>query len=138
MLCYGDDLLVRHKGAPDVPFQVFSKETLEYDANASAYSVADGEEDYLKFTPLDAIGPDNEEGNRWLRASPMCTDGENIYMLVQYKRSNYSSQVVKTVLETYEISERKLRRVNETTLYKDNEGTTFKGSRKDFDHGYLA
>lgn len=118
---------------------MFSKETLEYDADAQAYSVADGEEDYLKFTPLDTVFPVNEEeGNRWMRASPMSTDGENIYMLVQYKRSNYSSQVVKTVLETYEVSERKLRRVNDTTLYKDSEGTKFKGSRKDFDLGYLA
>lgn len=35
----------------------------------------------------------------------MCSDGENIYMLVQYKQRDFSSPIVKTVLEVYEVSD---------------------------------
>ncbi len=47
---------MRHKDAPDVPFQVFSKETLKpvADEEENKFTLADGEdEDYLKWTPLD-------------------------------------------------------------------------------------
>lgn len=111
MLCHNNFFLVRHRDASDVPFQVFSKETLKHDAEVQAFSC---EEDLLKFTPTDTIFPENtSEGNRWCRASPMYSDGELIFFLVQYKTSGYSSSTVKTVLETYEVDEdaRKLKRV---------------------------
>ena len=104
MLCHAGELLVRHRDVPDVPFVVFSKETLERDENAQPYGMADGEDDHLKWTPIDTEFPENDEdGNRWMRACPMFSDGENIYLLVQYKRQSYTSRVVKTVLETYEV-----------------------------------
>jgi len=42
------------------------------------FTKADGEEeDYLKWTPLDTEFEENKrEGNRWMRASPMFSDGE--------------------------------------------------------------
>lgn len=47
--------------------------------------MAEGE-DYLKWTPKDTDYPENaNEGNRWMRASPMFSDGELIYLLVQYR-----------------------------------------------------
>ena len=62
-----------------------------------------------------------EEGNRWHRASPMFSDGELIYLLVQYRQKNFSSPIVKTVCEVYEVSEdRKLKRTQEQPLYKDD------------------
>ena len=62
------------------------------------------------------------EGNRWMRASPMYSDGELIFFLVQYKRSNYTSETIKIVLESYEVDDetRKMKRVQELTLYKDD------------------
>ena len=83
MLCHGGQLFVRHKDAPDVPFQQFSKESMTVVENQTPFKVPPGEEDYLKWTPLDTEYEENaEEGNRWHRASPMFSDGECIYMLV--------------------------------------------------------
>ena len=44
------------------------------------------------------------------------------------------------MLETYEVDDttRKMKRVNELTLYKDEQNNRFKGSRKSYDNGYLA
>lgn len=47
-----------------------------------------------------------------MRASPMFSDGELIYFLVQYKVSSFTSAIVKTVLEVYEVNEeRKMVRI---------------------------
>ena len=119
MLCHKSHFMIRHRDAPDVPFQLYNKETLEPDRESLAYS---SENDLLKWTPNDSNFPENSaDGNRWMRASPMYSDGELIYFLVQYKRSSYTSETIKTVLETYEVDEttRRMTRVNELTLYKD-------------------
>ena len=102
--------------------------------------MADGEEDYLKWTPENtSFSSDSAEGNRWMRSSPMFSDGELIYMLVQYKETDYSSRTIKTVLETYEVNDRKMKRINELTLLKNSEGARFVGSRKvTGGGGYLA
>ena len=74
-----------------------------------------------------------------MRASPMYSDGELIFFLVQYKESNYTSSTIKTVLETYEVDEnRKMKRIQELPLYKDDSNNYFKGSRKTHDGGYLS
>ena len=115
--------MIRHRDAPNVPFQLYNKETLQKDTEALAYSSVDGEEDLLKFTPMDSNFAENTaEGNRWMRASPMYSDGELIFFLVQYKRSNYTSETIKIVLESYEVDDetRKMKRVQELTLYKDD------------------
>ena len=87
MLVYRDLWLVRHKDSPDVPFEVYDKETLMKKEGEDPFKSADGEEeDYLKWTPLDTAYEENKvEGNRWMRASPMFTNGELIYMMVQYR-----------------------------------------------------
>lgn len=65
----------------------------------------------------------------------MFTDGEYIYMLTSYKVKNFTSKTVKIVLETYEVSEeRKMRRINELPLYK-NEDTYYSGSSKNIENG---
>ena len=116
MLCHDGLLLVRHRDAPDVPFVVWDKQTLKKSEDAEPFVLAEGEnEDYLKWTPLDTEYPENlEEGNRWHRASPMFSDGELIYMLVQYRQKGFDTPIVKTVLETYEVSDdHKMKRIQE-------------------------
>ena len=78
-----------------------------------------------------------EEGNRWHRASPMFSDGECLYMLVQYRQKSFTSPIVRTVLEVYDIDseERTLKRTLEQPLYKDDQGTYYKGSKKQKDKG---
>ena len=78
MLMHNDLWLVRHENAPDLPFEVFDKETLKKKDGEVEFSKADTEpEDYLRWTPLDTQYEENkEEGNRWMRASPMFSDGE--------------------------------------------------------------
>ena len=142
MLCHDGLLLVRHRDAPDVPFVVWDKQTLKKSEDAEPFSLAEGEnEDYLKWTPLDTEYPENlEEGNRWHRASPMFSDGELIYMLVQYRQKGFDTPIVKTVLETYEVSDdHKMKRIQEQPLYKDSEQNYYKGSKKQKDlGGHLA
>ena len=86
MLIYKDLWLVRHKDAPDVPFEVWDKETLkkkEGDDVPQFIGANDEEKSYLKWTPLDKEYEENKsEGNRWMRASPMFYDTEFIYMMV--------------------------------------------------------
>lgn len=69
-------------------------------------------EDFLKWTPLETEYEENpEEGNRWMRASPMFSDGELIYMLVHYRHKGLMSPIVKIVCEVYEVLDnRKLKR----------------------------
>ena len=140
MLCHDGLLLVRHANAPDVPFQVFSKETLEQDPAQTPFGMAEGEEDTLKWTAQDLNFPsDTTEGNRHMRASPMFSDGEFIYFLVQYRQTNHESAIVKTVLETYSVQNRKLKRIAELPLFKNDNRDYFKGSRRSIDKGgYLA
>lgn len=122
MLCHRGELLVRHSDAPNAPFQVFSKQTLKLDEAARPYSISEVEEeqDLLNWTPLETeFSEDTSEGNRWMRAAPMCSDGDNIYLLVQYKEKGFTSRVVKTVLETYSVdSRRRLKRTKQTKLFK--------------------
>ena len=86
MLIYNDLWLVRHKDAPDVPFEVWDKETLkkmEGDDVPQFIGANDEEKSNLKWTPLDKEYEENKsEGNRWMRASPMFYDTEHIYMMV--------------------------------------------------------
>ena len=84
--------------------------------------MVEGEEDYLKWTPLDTVYEENNQtGNRWHRASPMFSDGDSIYMLVQYRLRDFASAIVRTVLEVYEcnMEDRRMKRVNEVVLYKN-------------------
>ena len=107
MLCHKDFWFVRHKDSPDVPFEIYDKETLKKKDGETPFKSADSEiEDYLKWTPLDTEFEENKaEGNRWMRASPMFSDGEFIYMMVQYREKDFKSPIVKTVCEVYEVSE---------------------------------
>ena len=131
MLCHKGMLLVRHREAPDVPFVIFDKQTLKPAEGEEPFRVADGEDDYLKWTPLDTEFEENQQqGNRWHRASPMFSDGENIYMLVQYKQTNFTSPIVRTVLEVYEVSEdRQMKRINEVVLYKNAQMEPYRGCK---------
>ena len=67
----------------------------------------------------------------------MFSDGECIYMLVQYRQRGHASPIVKTVLEVYEISveERTMKRINEQPLYRNDQGAYYKGSKKNIDKG---
>lgn len=106
MLCHDGCLLVRHSDAADVPFQVFSKETLKPSDEEQAFGMAEGQERSLAWTPLDTDYEENiHEGNRWMRASPMFSDGELIYFLVHYRQKGVTSPIVKTVCEVYEVSD---------------------------------
>lgn len=93
--------------------------------------MADGEEDYLKWTPLNTEFERNtEDGNRWMRASPMFSDGELIYMLVEYKAQGFESEIIKVVCEVYEtVADRKLKRINEVVLKKNAEGDLYRGCK---------
>ena len=61
MLCHKGLLLVRHREAPDVPFVIFSKETLKPAEGEEPFRLAEGEEDYLKWTPLDTQYEENQQ-----------------------------------------------------------------------------
>ena len=138
MLCHDGCLYVRHKEAKDVVFQQFDKTTLKPIPDQTPFTVPEGEEDYLKWTPLDTVYEENsEEGNRWHRASPMFSDGECIYMLVQYRLKGHDTRIIKTVLEVYEIEveDRTMKRINEQTLYKNDQGALYSGSKKNIDKG---
>ena len=137
MLIHNNLWLVRHKNAPDVPFEVFDKETLVKKEGEVEFSKADSEEeDYLRWTPLDTEFEENKrEGNRWMRASPMFSDGELIYMMVQYREKGFESPIVKTVCEVYSVSDdRKMTRIKEVALYKSS-GEYYRGSKKLHEHG---
>ena len=106
--------------------------------NQTPFKVPPGEEDYLKWTPLDTEYEENaEEGNRWHRASPMFSDGECIYMLVQYRKKDFGSPIVKTVLEVFDIDmeHKTMTRIHEQKLYKNDQGDYYKGSGKNKDKG---
>ena len=137
MLCHKDFWFVRHKDSPDVPFEIYDKETLKKKDGETPFKSDDSEiEDYLKWTPLDTEFEENKaEGNRWMRASPMFSDGEFIYMMVQYREKDFKSPIVKTVCEVYEVSEdRTMKRIEEVSLFKA-EGEYYSGSKKTKDHG---
>ena len=136
MLCHDGLLLVRHANAPDLPFEVFSKETLKPATDQEPFGMAEGE-DFLKWTPKDTeFAEDIHEGNRWMRASPMFSDGELIYLLVQYRQKGHSSPIVKTVCEIYEVSEdHKLKRTREVILLKNDQGDRYIGSKKVIEKG---
>ena len=144
MTVHKDWLLVRHAGAPNVPFEIFDKNSLRKSDDAQPFYLAEGEAgqhgDYLKWTDKENHGyePNAAEGNRWFRASPMYSNGEHLFMLVRYHESDYNSRVVKVVLETYEIEGKKMKRIEETVLLKNNNGQRFTGSRKQYERGYLS
>ena len=141
MVMHNDHLLVRHRDAADVVFQEFDKDTLKPIEGQQPFKVPEGEDDYLKWTPLDTAYESNtQEGNRWHRASPMFSDGECIYMLVQYKETAFTTRCIKTVLEVYNIDmdNRTMTRINEQPLYR-SEGNYYIGSKSDLDQGgFLA
>ena len=136
MLCHKDLLLIRHRDAPDVPFQIFKKDNLTHDAEARPFTSDGGARDHFRWTPLDErFSTDTVSGNRWMRACPMFSDGELIYTLVQYRESSFTSPLVKVVLETYELDEvsRRVTRISEVNLYKETTAEHFKGTKKQFD-----
>jgi hypothetical protein len=51
MLCYGSDFLVRTSSKPEVPFVIFSKETLKEDPDEEPYSMHPESERSLLWTP---------------------------------------------------------------------------------------
>lgn len=118
------------------------KQTLKVVPDQEPFKLSAGEEDYLKWTPLETEFEENSQiGNRWHRASPMCSDGECFYMLVQYKKTNFTSPIIRTVLEVYEMSEeREIKRVNEVVLYKNDQMDYYKGcgSKQKEKGGHMA
>ena len=136
MLCHKDLFLVRHREAPDVPFQVFKKDTLTHDTEAKPFKSDGGARDHFRWTPTDESFPsDTINGNRWMRACPMFSDGELIYTLVQYRETSFTSPLVKVTLETYEVDDdsRRVTRISEVNLYKETTAEHFKGTKKQFD-----
>ena len=105
---------MRYSGAQEHPFVVFDKETLKPVEGEEPFTYAEGsaDDETLKWTPLDTEYAENrDEGNRWYRYAPLFSDGELIYTLVQYRVKEFSSPVVRTVLEVYELEERVLKRI---------------------------
>ena len=137
MFCHQELLLVRHKGAEDKPFVAFDKETLKpvEDDEPFTYAAGEADVDTLKWTPMDTEYAENiDEGNRWYRYAPLFSDGELIYTLVQYRKKEFSSAVVRTVLEIYELEDRVLKRREEIILYKNEAKDNFVGSKKKADY----
>ena len=141
LLCHKGLLLVRHKGAPTAPFEVFDKETLR-PVPGRRIRLAEGSDDptlTLNWTPIQTRFEKNPaRGNRWVLSTPMCSDGSYIYFLLQYKEALLASKVVRTVCEVYHLDEDdELHRTKEIVLYKDARMQCFKGRHKVVDREYL-
>jgi len=92
--------------------------------------MAENSEKSLLWTPLNTEMAENaDQGNRWCRECPLFSDGELIYTLVQYKVRDFSSRVVKTMLEIYECENKVLTFREEIALYKNEAKEAFHGSR---------
>ena len=85
----------------------------------------------MRWTPTEGeFEESNVDGNRFLRGTPMFSDGECIYMLASYRQRGPTSKVVRYMLEVYEvdIESRTMKLVKEQQLYKNNELTPYIGS----------
>ena len=130
MFCHQQDLLLRMSDQEDKPFVIFSKDTLQEDKDREPYKMAEDSEKSLCWTPLNTVFEENSElGNRWCREMPFFSDGELIYTIVRYKKTNYESEVVRTALEIYECEGNILKFREELFLFKNEEKQPFKGSR---------
>lgn len=89
MFCHKNLLLARYKEAHDKPFVIIDKQTLKpVDEQVEApFGGHEENKESLTWTPLETeYQEDTENGNRWFRNAPFCSDGEYIYTLVHYKQ----------------------------------------------------
>jgi len=59
MMSHNGLLLVRHRDAPDAPFVIFDKQTLRPAESVEPFTMVEGDENLLKWTPLDTQFPEN-------------------------------------------------------------------------------
>lgn len=117
LLVMKNRLYVRHSKAPDQPFIELNRDTLVATEEQVTFTGKDGSEMPLKWTPTDTVyEEDKEVGNRWARQIPLFFDGDLLNVLVPYRRKDNDSELVRIVLESYEIKGTELHLMSEVTL----------------------
>ena len=81
----------------------------------------------------------SEEGTRFMRRTPLASDGEYIYTLAAYRTDTNASTMKRIVCEVYELEDKVLTKVNEFTLLKPN-GDPYRGSKRNYKEngGFLS
>lgn len=86
LLIHRQKLYLRHKGAPDVPFVRVDTGSLTLIEEEAKISPPAGEKARFKWTTAEDEPILNKSGHRrWMDIAPMCSDGRNIYVLVNYR-----------------------------------------------------
>ena len=75
MLVHGELLFLRHLGAPNVPFQLLNKTEMTFAAEQEEIKAPAGEVNRFKWTTAEDPPIENEHGKRWMRVTPMASDG---------------------------------------------------------------
>ena len=107
---------------------------------------ADEESKRFHWTTGDNVIEHAERGKRWMRTAPMCSDGVNIYTIVEYRKDGVSSDRVATFVEVYSFEENKLKYIKDIKLMDDQENEkNWIGKESNnldkggyFDHGSMA
>ena len=124
LFVHNQQLYLRSEVNEDQPFVLYDIETLQ-PVGGDPYTCPTNP-DLLKWTPKDY---ESEEDVRMMRGTPICTDGEFIYMIASYKK-RWSAHANRLVVEVYqEIQGRELVRLKEITLYRYQDDF-YRGSKR--------
>jgi hypothetical protein len=143
-LQHKDKLYIRHKGAPDVPFQELNKEDMTIRADQEPITPIDGQEARFKW---DAETEEKEQtpyGKRWMGITPMASDGKYIYAMLNYRESGPNSDRKSTFIEIYELHDDNKIEFKSDIELKDADEKSWPGRKTlndnggYLDHGYLA
>ena len=85
----------------------------------------------MTWTAEDYQAPERDEsGTRFMRRTPLCSDGEFIYALAAYRTDTHSSTMKRIVCEVYNLVEKVLSKVSEFELKKPNGEDPYRGSKR--------
>ena len=87
-------MFVRHAGLPNQPFEVFDKSTLKPIENQQPFTSQDPDE-MMKWTDENYSAPEaeREHGTRFIRRTPLASDGEYIYALATGREDKHDSAI---------------------------------------------
>ena len=115
-LVHGNNLYLRHEGAPDVPFQLLNKTEMTIVADQPEIKAPEGAENRFKWTTAADPPIENNYGKRWMRVAPMASDGKYIYTIVSYHEDGEASTRKATFCEVYEFKENVIEFVKDIEL----------------------